>query len=143
MNGEIILLTGKKNMEIFNGPEIIIQNHTDKELFEKLSDLNNLKNIMPEEIDHFEVNKDNCKIKMQNMPELKLAISERTPYSKITLSTIESPLNFRLHCFITPKENSCQARLEVHAEINMMMRMMVQKPINNLLNMLSQKMQHL
>ena len=51
--------------------------------------------------------------------------------------------NNSLNCFITDCGEKCQARLEVDAELNMMMKMMVEKPITNFLNVLSDKLRTL
>lgn len=127
----------------FKGPEVVIENLCAKELYIKLSDLNNLKNIMPPEIENFEANTNNCCIKIKGMPELKLFVSEKKPFSKIQLSAKESPIAFSLNCFITDRGEKCQARLEVEAELNMMMKMMFEKQITNFLNILSEKLRTL
>ena len=49
---------------------------------------------------------------------------------------------FSLDCFITEKGEQCQARLEINAELNMMMKMMVEKPLTQLLDVLASKMQN-
>ena len=126
-------------MVTFSGPEVLVENLTAEQLFDKLSNLTNLKEIIPSNIDSFEASEDSCSFKMKGMPKLDLSFSEKTPYSKISLSASGSPVSFSLNCFITDCGEKCQARLEVNAEINMMMKMMVEKPINNFLNVLSEK----
>jgi len=126
-------------MATFSGPEVVVSNLSAEELYNKLSDLNNLKEIMPSSIESFESEKESCKIKMNGMPELNLILSEKTPFSKISLSAEDSPISFSLNCFITDCGEKCQAKLEVNAELNMMMKMMVEKPITNFLNILSEK----
>ena len=129
-------------MATFSGPEVVVSNLSAEELYNKLSDLNNLKEIMPSSIESFESEKESCKIKMNGMPELVLILSEKTPFSKISLLA-NSPISLSLNCFITDCGEKCQAKIEVNAEINMMMKMMVEKPITNLLNILSEKLSHL
>ena len=126
-------------MATFTGPEVVVENLNAEQLFNKLSDLNNLKEIMPSSIENFQSDENSCSFKMKGMPELNLELSEKTPFSKISLSASGSPVSFSLDCFITDCEAKCQARLEVNAELNMMMKMMVEKPINNFLSVLSDK----
>ena len=126
-------------MTTFSGPEVIVENLTAKQLFNKLSNLTNLKEIIPSNIDNFEATEDSCSFKMKGMPKLEMSLSERTPFSKISLSASGTPVSFSLNCFITDCGEKCQARLEVNAELNMMMKMMVEKPINNFLSVLSEK----
>ncbi len=130
-------------MSIFKGPEVVIENLNAEQLYNKLSDLNNLKEIIPPEIENFESDTNHCSFKMNGMPKLKLFLSEKNPFSKIRLSATDSPVAFSLNCFITDYGEKCQARLEVDAELNMMMKMMVEKPITNFLNVLSYKLRTL
>ena len=126
-------------METFRGPEVVVENLTAKQLFNKLSNLTNLRDIIPSSINSFEATEESCSFKMKGMPKLELSLSEKTPFSKISLSANNSPVSFSLDCLITDYGKKCQARLEVNAELNIMMKMMVEKPINNFLNILSEK----
>ena len=128
-------------MSTFKGPEIVVENLSAEQLYNKLSDLNNLKEIMPPEIEDFESDTNSCSFKMKGMPKLKLFLSEKTPFSKIRLSATDSPVAFSLNCFITDYREKCQARLEVDAELNMMMKMMVEKPLTQFLDVLASKME--
>ena len=130
-------------MTTFSGPELLVENLSAEQLFYKLSDLNNLKEIMPSSIQDFKADTNNCSFKMKGMPALNLSLSEKTPYSKISLSASESPVSFSLDCHISENGEKCQARLEVNAELNMMMKMMVEEQITNFLNVLSEKMRTL
>lgn len=130
-------------MSTFSGPEVVVENLTAEQLFNKLSNLSNLKEIMPSTIESFEVTEDICSFKMKGMPKLDFSLSEKTPFSKISLSATGIPVSFSLDCFITDCGEKCQARLEVNSELNMMMKMMVEKPINNFLNVLSEKLRNL
>ena len=115
-------------MTTFKGPEIIVENLSAEELFNKLSNLENLKEIIPKDVDEFEIeNEKTCSFKMKNMPKLHLEISDKIPFSKITLSAKSNLQDFSLICFIQEKEHQSQARLEIDANINPMMKMMVEK----------------
>ena len=130
-------------MVTFSGPEVIVENLTAIQLFNKLCNLKNLKEIIPSVVDCFEASEESCSFKMKGMPKLDLSLSEKTPFSKISLSAEGSPVNFSLNCYIKDCGEKCQARLEVNTELNMMMKMMVEKPINNLLSVLSEKLRTL
>ena len=128
---------------IFKGPEVLVENLSADQLYNKLSDLNNLKAILPPQIENFESDTNSCSFKIKGMPKLKLCLSEKIPFSKITLSANDSPVEFLLNCFIKDYGKKCQVRLEVDAELNMMMKMMFEKPITNFLNILSEKLKTL
>ena len=129
-------------MTTFKSPEVIV-NKKAEDFFNKIGDLNNLRDIMPSQIEDFESTETTCSFKMSGMPKLALEIAEKTKFSKISLTATESQIPFSLDCFITEKGEQCQARLEINAELNMMMKMMVEKPLTQLLNVLASKMQNL
>ena len=129
-------------MATFKSPKVTV-NRTSEDLFNKVGDLNNLKEIMPPSITNFQSTQTTCSFKMESMPEINLEITERTPFSKISLSAKDSQIPFSLDCIIFEKENKCEAYLEINAELNMMMKMMVEKPLNNFLNLLASKMKNI
>ena len=127
-------------METFTSPEVIIKRSAEN-FFIKIGNLNNLKDIMPSSIKDFESTETTCSFKMKGMPALNLELTEKTPFSKISLTAKDSQVPFSLDCYITEKGNQCQARLEINAELNMMMKMMVEKPLTQFLDVLSSKME--
>lgn len=129
-------------MTTFKSPEVIV-NKSAEDLFNTIGDLNNLKNIMPSEIEDFQSTEETCSFKMQGMPRLGLKIAEKLEFSKISLTALDNQIPFSLDCFITAQGEKSQARLEINAELNMMMRMMAEKPLTKLLNVLASKMQDL
>ena len=126
-------------MTTFKSPEVII-NRSAEDFFNKIGNLNNLKEIMPSSIEEFESTENTCSFKMKGMPSLNLELGEKTPFSKISLIAKDSQVPFSLDCIITEKGEKCQAILEINAELNMMMEMMVKKPLTEFLNVLASKM---
>ena len=129
-------------MTTFKSPEVKIKKSAEY-FFNKIGNLNNLKDVMPSEIKEFTSTEKTCAFKMNGMPELKLKIAEKIKFSKLSLTAVESHIPFSLNCFIIDKGEQCQARLEVNAELNMMMKMMVEKPLTQFLNVLANKMQEI
>lgn len=127
-------------MATFTSPEVIV-NRSAEDFFNKIGDLNHLKEIMPSSIENFESDTNSCSFKMKGMPTLHLVIAEKIPFSKISLAAKDSQVPFSLDCIITEKGEQCQARLEINAELNMMMKMMVEKPLTQFLDVLASKMQ--
>ena len=128
-------------MATFTSPEVIV-NRTAENFFAKIGDLNNLKEIIPSQIEDFESTTNTCSFKMKGMPKLYLEIGEKIEHSKISLTAKDSKVPFSLDCFITEKGKQCQARLEINAELNMMMKMMIEKPLTQFLDLLASKMQN-
>ena len=76
-------------MAIFKSPEIII-NKKANDFFNMVSDLNNLKDIMPPQIEDFKSTETTCSFKMSGMPKLSLEITEKIAFSKISLTAVDS-----------------------------------------------------
>ena len=120
-------------MSNFKSPEVDV-NLSAEMLYTKLSNLNNLKDILPSEITDFQSTEDSCSFKMGGMPRITLMTVEKTPFSKIILQAENSQIPFSLECNISQNGKNCKAVLEINAELNMMMRMMLEKPLTNFLN---------
>ncbi len=129
-------------MATFKSPDVVI-NKNSETFFNKIGNLNNLKDVIPEEIKDFTSTETTCAFKMNGMPKLKLKISEKIEFSKLSLKAVESQIPFSLDCLIVDKGDKCQARLEVNAELNMFMKMMAEKPLTQFLNLLASKMQNI
>ena len=125
-------------MSSFKSPEVDV-NLSAEMLYAKLSNLNNLKDILPPEISDFQSTQDSCSFKMGGMPKITLVIAEKTPFSKIVLQAENSQIPFSLECNISQNGENCKALLEVNAELNMMMKMMLEKPLTNFLNAIAKR----
>ena len=127
-------------MENFTSPQVII-NRSAENFFNKIGNLNNLKDIMPSSIKDFVSTETTCSFKIKGMPALNLELGKKIPFSRISLIAKDSQVPFSLDCFITEKGEQCQAHLEINAELNMMMKMMVEKPLTQFLDVLIRKME--
>ena len=125
-------------MTTFKSP-IILVNQSAEDFFNKIGDLNNLKDVMPSSIKDFESTNNTCSFKMKGIPHLNLEIVEKSPFSKLSLISKNSQIPFSLDCIITRKGEQCQVGLEINIELNMMMKMMVEKPLTQFLDALSSK----
>jgi len=129
-------------MATFKSPEVIV-NKSAQDLFNQIGDLNNLKEIIPSGIKDFKSTETTCSFKINDMLDLALEITEKIKFSKISLSATSKKTPFSFDCFILEKGKQCQARLEINAELNMMTRMMIEKPLNQFLEMVASKIQGL
>ena len=141
MEKESINLEKIRNMSTFKSPEILISKSA-KDLFTKISDLNNLKEIMPSKIEGFISTESTCSFKMKGIPKVSLEILEKIEFSKISLASMDSQIPFTLECLIIENGKQCKVKLEINAKLNMMMKMMVEKPLTNFLEELALKMRN-
>ena len=96
---------------------------------------------MPEQITNWKSTQDNCSFNIQGMAELAMKITEKTAFSKIVYSS-ESPSPFEFFLIInmeTIEAEKCTSQILFDAKINSMMQMMLQRPLQNFVNILNQK----
>ncbi|AUC85066.1 orotate phosphoribosyltransferase [Polaribacter sp. ALD11] len=117
----------------------VILEKSQEELFNFFSDLNNFKQIMPENTNKFEVDGDSFLFGLPGMPEIRLVLKEKTPFSNITLGAASSKLSFTLSADITKlEENKSEVALSFNGDFNPMMAMMVKKPLTKFVDTLSE-----
>jgi len=115
-----------------------IINKSQKDFFEFLTDLNNFKQLMPENTDKFEVDGESFIFGLKGMPEIRLVVKEKQEFNKIILGAASSKLIFSLTVNIDEvTENSCEAQLLFEGDFNPMMAMMVKGPLQKFINTLS------
>jgi hypothetical protein len=111
-------------------------------LFNALSDVKNFEKLMPENIAKFEVLGDDIfNFGLKGMPEIKLRMKDKVPYSKVILNAASDKLPFSLIANIdTVSENSSNVKLDFEGEFNPMMAMMIKGPITKFLETLATNM---
>lgn len=114
-------------------------------LFNELNDIKNFEKLMPDNIAKFEVLDENAFIfGLKGMPEIKLKMKEKIPYSKVILGAASDKLPFTLTANLNAvSENVTEVQFQFEGEFNAMMAMMIKGPIGKLLETLSSNMQKL
>ncbi len=121
-----------------NGNTITVEKPA-KEVFTFFSDLNNFKEIMPENIQKFEVDGDSFLFGLPGMPEIRLVLKEKTEFSNITLGAASSKLPFTLAADINEiAENKTEIQLNFNGDFNPMMAMMIKKPLTKFVDTLTE-----
>ncbi|QMU65710.1 MAG: SRPBCC family protein [Flavobacteriaceae bacterium] len=112
---------------------------SDKELFAFFTQLENFKHLMPESIRKFEVYGDSFLFALKGMPEIKLVLKEKKPFSTITLGAADGKLTFTLSSTIEKiSDYQSDVQLIFKGDFNPMMAMMVKKPLTNFINTLTE-----
>ena len=115
-----------------------------KELFQFLCKLENFEQLMPENIEKFEVDGDSFIFGLKGMPEIRLVLKEQTEFNQIILGAASSKLPFTLTVNIEEiDENSAQAKLDFEGKFNAMMSMMIKSPLKKFINTLSENIEKL
>lgn len=119
-------------------------NKNQKETFEFLTDLQNFEQLMPDTIQKFEVDGDSFIFALKGMPEIRLVLKDTTEYSNVTLGAASSKLDFTLEANIDEvDDNTSKVTLDFNGQFNMMMAMMVKKPLTSFIDTLTENMEKL
>jgi carbon monoxide dehydrogenase subunit G len=124
-------------MSSYKSDKVLIKKNSE-DLFNTLIEFENLKNFLPPNIEKFEVKGETCVIKVANLPEIKLTIHEKISNKFVSYSASESPLPFLMKSFIEEIDNdSSYLIFEIDIELNLMTKMMLEKPIKSFINQIS------
>jgi len=115
-----------------------------KEVFEFLSIPKNIEQLLPhDKISDFQADADGCSFKVQGGILIPLIITEKVDSQRIDMNDGEKgPFPYQLSIHIKAlDENSCSGFLQFDGEVNMFMKMMVQKPLTSLFESMTKKLQ--
>ncbi len=113
---------------------------TDEQVFTFLSDLNNLQKLMPDRVENWQSDADQCTFIIKGMAEIGMKIDERIPSHTLKLSSHgKVPFAFKLDILIRSAETGCETSIVFNGEVNMFMKMMVETPLTNFFKMLLEK----
>ena len=117
----------------------IVVNKSSKDLSELLKSPENYKEFMPDGLQKFETREDGFKFGLQGMPEIALKIDEVTQ-EKAVLKSASSSLDFTLTATLKPlNETQTEVQMLFEGKFNPFIKMMVEKPLQNFINALTDK----
>ena len=140
MIGEETQVSGNNKNKTMNieGTKVTTQKSA-KEVYTFFTELPNFENLMPENIEKFEVDGDSFVFGLKGMPEIRLVLKEKIEYSRIVLGAASSKLPFTLAANIEEvSENSSTVRLQFDGDFNPMMTMMIKKPLTKFVDTLTE-----
>ena len=121
-----------------NGNTVVVEKSAE-EVFTFFTDLQNFKEIMPDNIQKFEVDGESFIFGLPGMPEIRLVLKEKTEFSNITLGAASSKLPFTLAADLKEvSENKTEVELNFVGDFNPMMAMMIKKPLTKFVDTLTE-----
>jgi hypothetical protein len=116
-------------------------NASQQEVFDFLIDLNNLKELLPQDkISDWRSTADSCSFKVMGAYTIGLEKkSESAPDQIVLKSTENSPFPFTLDIGIAENGSNTTAGLVSQVDVNPFMKMMVQKPLQNLFDYIAEQ----
>lgn len=123
--------------------QTVIVSAPQQEVFDFLKDANNLLHLLPQDkISDFKATTDECSFKVQGGIIISLIHDGEEGTDKIFMkSGVKSPFPFRLTINTGNQSDKTEGRIEFDGEVNMFLKMMVEKPLTNLFNYMSNKLQ--
>jgi len=114
-----------------------------KRVFEFLSDFNNFEQLMPDQIVNWKSNHEACSFTIKGMTSLALKYKDKTPHHMIDIIPDgKSPISFNLRIELEEanlNEQNTIASVKIDADLNPMMAMIAKKPLENLVNIIGEK----
>ena len=108
--------------------------YSQRAVYDNISNLENLekvKNRVPEDkVKDFAFDHDTISMSVAPVGELKIGICDREEPKCVKFESLQSPVPFNLWIQLLPEgEEACKMKLTIKAELNMFIRAMVQKPL--------------
>lgn len=121
----------------------IVVNKSIPELMEMLKKSKNYEQLMPEGLQKFEPREDGFKFSLKGMPEIALKIDEVSE-KKAVLKSASSNLDFALTTAFNELEpQKTEVQMLFEGKFNPFIKMMVEKPLNNFMGALTDKIEEL
>jgi hypothetical protein len=115
----------------------VLTTKTPEQLFEFLTHAENYKQLMPDDAKFDAYDQNTFLFGLKGMPEIKLLIQEKIPFSRVKLGSASDKLSFSLTCDITQHADASEAQLFFEGDFNTMMAMMIKGPIKKFLETLA------
>lgn len=121
--------------------ETVLVSAPQQEVFDFLKDANNILHLMPQDkITDFKATEDQCSFKVQGGVIISLVHDGEEGMEKLFMKSGEkSPFPFRLTIHTAQKGENTEGQIEFDGEVNMFLKMLVEKPLTNLFNFMSNK----
>ncbi len=119
-------------------------NASAQKVFDFLSDAKNIEHLLPaDKISDFQWDEKGCSFKAQGGIVIPLQYVSKEPNTKIHMqSGDKAPFSYTLSILLKETgENSCEGHIEFEANINMFMKMMVEKPLTSLFVVMTKNLQ--
>lgn len=112
-----------------------------QDIFNFLSDLNNYNQLLPENnISDFSSTNDSCSFKVQGAYQIGLDKKElNSPNTIFLASSSNSPIKFNLTIHISEIDDLTSTFLDCEADLNPMLKMMIEKPLKNLFDYMANR----
>jgi carbon monoxide dehydrogenase subunit G len=104
-----------------------------EQVYNFLADMNNHKQLMPENIQNWSSTIDEARFNIQNMTSLAIKIENRILNSEIKITSFEKPpFDLELKWVLNSITTTTEITFSIIADLNMMMKMLASGPLQKL-----------
>lgn len=114
-------------------------------VYDFLSDFKHFSSFLPTQIQDWECDQNQCSFSIQGLGKLKLVFKERVPNSLVVVQPATDsgfPVEFFIKININQhleNDSKCDFQFVVEANVNSMIAMMVDKPLNQFVEVVTQR----
>lgn len=113
---------------------IVNINQTPETVYDFLADCNNHQRLMPDQVINWQSTADECSFTIKGTADLSLRIADKRPGSYVLLEPHgRIPFEFMLKWEITPNGSQSSVKARLEADLNMFLKMVAAKPLENFL----------
>jgi carbon monoxide dehydrogenase subunit G len=118
----------------------VIVNASREQIVEFLLNAENLIHLLPQDkISDWKATQSDCSFKVQGGVLISLIHDGKEGDDKIFMKSGQgTPFPFKLIIHLSPNDNSTEGFIEFDGEVNMFLKMMVEKPLTALFNLMSE-----
>lgn len=113
------------------------------EVYSFLANPANFKKVMPSDVSKFEADENSFVFGLKGMPEIRMVFSEKVENEKLVLKAASSKLDVSLNALFEDANGGTQAQLVFEGDFNPMLKMMVERPLKNFVEKLTEQLQQL
>lgn len=108
-------------------------------VFNYLSDMRNFGGLMPKSVSDWKATKDDCSFTIRSLGELKIKYEKKEQPTLLVCMAEYNKEIYRLVAEIKPNSDAhCEVIFRFNGEMNMITRMLAQRPIHTLLDSLAE-----
>ena len=112
----------------------------DRDIFNKLCNLSYFEKFLPEQVKDWEAGEDYCQFSIPGITTIKLSIAEKIEYSKISYAASnDKNIPVSIVIYLEDKEDGTDIHADIDAEIPIFLSAMVKKPLQNLVDMIADR----
>lgn len=110
-----------------------------------MADFNNFEKLMPAQVKNWKSDKDSCSFAIEGLSNLSMKFNNKVPHSNLNIVSYgDNPVDYTLDCFFYEAgDNKCEVEIVFEASLNTFVKMVADKPLQNFVNKLADKLKEL